>query len=190
MSGTKPYIPIQALTVGQPNGKVKDVRFIERIGQGNNASVWMVYGLMGEPVQLACKVLKPPEKDNPLAEERMLRIIGIGVGEYTALCRLDHPNIIKYYDVITIADRQTRYKLGAYLPRIPHTDNTDTIDTLFGTEPLIAHELMDMIQTNGPPVQAKPCDVISLGMTLAKTMMEYSVDLERDRKTLNLTYYK
>ena len=32
---------------------------------------------------------------------------------------------------------------------------------------------MDMIQTNGPPVQAKPCDVHSLGMTLAMTMMEY-----------------
>ena len=27
------------------HGKVKDVRFIERIGQGNNASVWMAYGL-------------------------------------------------------------------------------------------------------------------------------------------------
>ena len=49
----------------------------------------------------------------------------------------------------------------------------DTIDKLFGTEPLIAPELMDMIQTNGPPVQAKPCDVHSLGMTLAMTMMEY-----------------
>ena len=58
------------------HGKVKDVRFIRRLGQGNNASVWMVYGMFGEPVQLACKVLKPPSKD--LQEgECMIRIIGI-----------------------------------------------------------------------------------------------------------------
>ena len=31
-----------------------------------------------------------------------------------------------------------------------------------------------MFRTNGPPVQTKPCDVHSLGMTLASTMM-YSV---------------
>ena len=56
---------------------------------------------------------------------------------------------------------------------INETEHADTIDTLFGTEPLIAPELTDMISTNGPPVQAKPCNVHSLGMTLAMTMMEY-----------------
>ena len=252
------------------HGKVKDVRFIRRLGQGNNASVWMVYGLMGEPVKLACKVFKPPGKNSSLANERMLRIMEVGVGEYTALCRLDHPNIIKYYDVITIADRKTRfpfsailtftelchgdlftilevfrtltweqtrrwftqiaravaylhseptglhsiahrdikpenimfkfpldglqvdeptllahwdaitYKLGdfgtfAYLPRIDHTVHQSTISTVFGTRSFIAPELLHMHRTRGPPVQAKPCDVHSLGMTLAMTMMEYAV---------------
>ena len=248
------------------HGKIEDMRFIRRLGQGNNASVWMVYGMMGEPVQLACKVLKPPAKNSPLARERMLRIFQIGVAEYTALCRLDHPNIVKYYDVITIADRRTRfpfsailtftefchgdlfnildfinvftwqqarrwftqiaralaymhseptglhsiahldikpenimfkfpveglqvdeptllahwdaitYKLGdfgtsAYLPRINHTDHADSIGTVFGTQPFIAPEMVQMHRTRGPPVQAKPCDVHSLGMTLANTMM-------------------
>ena len=248
------------------HGKIEDMRFIRRLGQGNNASVWMVYGMIGEPVQLACKVLKPPAKNSPLARERMLRIFQIGVAEYTALCRLDHPNIVKYYDVITIADRRTRfpfsailtftefchgdlfnildfinvftwqqarrwftqitralaymhseptglhsiahldikpenimfmfpveglqvdeptllahwdaitYKLGdfgtsAYLPRINHTDHADTIGTVFGTQPFIAPEMVQMHRTRGPPVQAKPCDVHSLGMTLANTMM-------------------
>ena len=249
------------------HGKIEDMRFIRRLGQGNNASVWMVYGLMGEPVKLACKVLKPPAKNSALAKETMLRIFQIGVGEYTALCRLDHPNIIKYYDVITIADRRTRfpfsailtftefchgdlfnildvlnvltwqqsrrwftqitralaymhseptglhsiahmdikpenimfkfpleglqvdeptllahwdaitYKLGdfgtsAYLPRINDTEHDDTIGRLVGTRSFVAPELMQMGRTRGPPVLAKPCDVHSLGMTLANSMME------------------
>ena len=200
----------------------------------------------------------------------MLRIFQIGVGEYTALCRLDHPNIVKYYDVITIADRRTRFpfsailtftelcycdlftildelskltwqqtrrwftqitravaymhseptglhsivhldikpenimfkfpvegiqvdeptllehwdaitfKLGdfgtsAYLPRINDTDYDDNIGTLFGTEPFIAPKLIDMFRTRGPPVQAKQCDVHSLSMTLANSMMVAAV---------------
>ena len=52
------------------HGKIEDMRFIRRLGQGNNASVWMVYGMIGEPVKLACKVLKPPAKNSALAKRQ------------------------------------------------------------------------------------------------------------------------
>ena len=87
--------------------------------------------------------------------------------------QVDEATLLAHWDAIT-------YKLGdfgtsAYLPRINDTNYDDTIGTMFGTEPFIAPELIDMIRTNGPPVQAKPCDVHSLGMTLANTMMVAAV---------------
>ena len=106
--------------------------FIRRINQGNNASLWMIYGLIEEPLQLACKVLKPPGKNTPQSRERMLRIFQIGVGEYTALCRLEHPNIVKYYDVITIADRRTQFPFSAILTftELCHGDLFNILDEL------------------------------------------------------------
>ena len=82
---------------------------------------------------------------------------------------VDEPTLLAHWDAIT-------YKLGdfgtsAYLPRINDNEYNDTIHTVFGTEPYIAPELIQMFRTNGPPVQTKPCDVHSLGMTLTNTMM-------------------
>ena len=95
-------------------GKIEDMRLIRRLGQGNNALLWMVYGMIGEPVQLVCKVMQPPERRRQ-AKRRMLSKFKIVMTDYATLCRLDHPNILKYYDTITIADRKTRFPFSAVL---------------------------------------------------------------------------
>ena len=249
-------------------GRVRDIRFVRPVGQGNNASVWLVNALHGVPVQLACKVLKTPGQDVQ-DSERMVTRFRVGVAEYTALCKLDHPNIIKYYDVITIPDRQTRFpfsailtftelchgdlchildefdaltwkmsrrwfrqiaealaymheepeglhsiahmdikpenimfkfpleglnrdkptlkqhwngitfKLGdfgtsAYLPRITNDEYDQTVTKTCGTEPFIAPEMRNWIEL-GIEIQAKPCDVHSLGMTLACSLISSGV---------------
>ena len=96
------------------HGKIRDIEFVRPIGKGNNASVWMVSAVSLGKITLACKLIKPPGLKKQ-AKKRMLAKAHVAMNEYATLCRLEHANIVKYYDVITISDRNTRYPFSAIL---------------------------------------------------------------------------
>ena len=94
------------------HGRVRNIQFIRPVGQGNNASVWMVEAQFFKPIKLACKVIRPPPQQQQ-ASENMVSRFKMVMDDLSALSRVSHPNIVKYYDVITIADEGTKFPFSA-----------------------------------------------------------------------------
>ena len=78
----------------------------------NNASVWMVNAEFFKPIKLPCKVIKPPPQEQQAIENMVFRF-KLDMYDLSALSRLNHPNIVRYYDVITIPDKETHFSFSA-----------------------------------------------------------------------------
>ena len=72
-------------------------------------------------------------------------------------------NLLAHWDAIT-------YKLGDFGTSAYLTHTVQTVNEEAGTIPFEAPEIEDLLRVRRD-IQAKPCDIYSLGMTLAATMM-------------------
>ncbi|MBN1563957.1 MAG: serine/threonine protein kinase, partial [Anaerolineae bacterium] len=92
--------------LGQTLGK--RYRFEELIGVGSFAHVYRITDLNRRAV-LAAKVLRREIAQEPTFLARFQR-------EATVLARLQHPNIVRYYDIVELADDNAMFILMDYIP--------------------------------------------------------------------------
>ncbi|MEV0265086.1 serine/threonine-protein kinase [Streptomyces sp. NPDC050617] len=144
---------------GEVRGRlvVDRYRLLELIGRGGMGRVWRAYDdVLGRPV--AVKEIRLDElvgEDSAVARERSLR-------EARATARIDHPNVVRVYDVV------------------------DEDDRLWIVMELVDARSMEQVLTGDGPVTPREAARIGLGLTRALRSVHAVGVLHRDIKPGNV----
>ena len=101
--------------VDQYVGRISNIKFDSKLGSGTYGEVWSVdctITATGYPTKLACKVMRLKARD---VLSNMVQRVNSVLNDVQTLCTLNHPNIVRYLDIITIPDSKTQFPFAAIL---------------------------------------------------------------------------